>query len=87
MQLDLLDCLMAAAGSVRPGRALVWQLLLLLLLQTVVPAQFLPSGIPAVAAGVTQRLVFRQQGFVENWLDPSVSASQRQLLACGQGCL
>lgn len=78
---------MAAAGSVRPRRLLGWQLLLLVVVvELVVPAccqqaaQFLPSGIPAVSAGVTQRLVFRGQGFVENWLDPTVSALEACLL-------
>jgi len=35
---------------------------------------FLPSGLPAIAEGVTARLVYRMNGFAENWKDPTVRA-------------
>jgi hypothetical protein len=47
--------LLAAAGTAQAQQA----------------TQFLPTGLPAIAGGVTARVVFRQNGFVDNWQDES----------------
>lgn len=35
---------------------------------------FLPSGLPALTEGVSARLIYRMNGFAQNWKDPTVQA-------------
>ena len=53
-------------------------LLTAVLLCTAVSAQqvtqFLPSGLAALSGGVSARLVYRMNGFAENFKDPTVRA-------------
>lgn len=37
-------------------------------------SSFVPSGLPALFGGVTARLVYRVNGLVDNWKDPTVQS-------------
>lgn len=57
----------------RKGLQLCWALALLVVAAGTAQAQqatqFLPSGLPAIAGGITARIVYRQNGFIDNWKD------------------
>lgn len=65
-----------SSSSMREGQKglLFWALALLAAAGTAQAqqaTQFLPSGLPALASGVSARVVFRQNGFIDNWDDPT----------------